>query len=159
MAGRSDPTTSYRVDSATLADLDEIMAIERSSFSAPWTPESIADEIERVWSIFRVLRDTEGKILAYLNFWVIHDEIHILNLATHPHHRRRGLALRLMVELLDEAQRSASSEIHLEVRSSNFGAQQLYEGLQFTRIGVRKGYYADSGEDALIYARRLTSPE
>ena len=159
MARKPTTAPTYLIEPARLADLDEIMEIERESFTAPWTPESIADEIKRPWSIFRVLRNDEGRILAYLNFWVIREELHILNIATHPDHRRRGLALLLMDQLLEDAQRSASTEILLEVRQSNIGARQLYEGLKFTRIGVRKAYYGDSGEDALVYTRKLTSLE
>ena len=140
---------------ATPAELDEIMVIERASFAAPWTAESIGAEITRPWSIFRVLRNEDGQLCAFLNFWVVYDKLHILNLATHPDHRRRGYARTLMRMLLDEAQRNEVKEVALEVRRSNDGAQQLYESLDFYRIGVHPGYYGDGGEDAIQYARNI----
>ncbi|MFC1482382.1 ribosome biogenesis GTP-binding protein YihA/YsxC, partial [Myxococcota bacterium] len=104
LLGPADPRVfapgdaSLRSAAATPADLDDIMAIEEVSFSAPWSRGAIAEEIQRPWSIFRVLRDDEGRLLAYLNFWVIHAEIHLLNIATHPEHRRRGCARLLLDE-------------------------------------------------------------
>lgn len=143
------------ITAATPEELDEIMAIERSSFNAPWTAESIADEIVRPWSIFRVLRDADGRLCAYMNFWVVYDELHILNIATHPEHRRRGYARTLMEDLLEEAQRNEVTEIVLEVRRTNQEARLLYESLGFTRIGIRPRYYGDSGEDAIVYTLRI----
>ena len=140
---------------ATPEDLDAIMAIERCSFSAPWTAEAIADEITRPWSIFRVLRNADSQLCAYLNFWVVYDTLHILNIATHPEHRRLGYARTLMEELIAEAQKNAVTEIVLEVRRSNQEAQHLYESLGFDRAGVDPGYYGESGEDAIKYARQM----
>lgn len=157
--GAAAPEGAVTIAAATPADLDEIMAIERASFAAPWTAESIAEEIGRPWSIFRVLRNGEDHLCAYLNFWVVYDELHILNIATHPDHRRCGHARRLMEALLAEAERNAATEIVLEVRHTNEAAQRLYESLDFFRIGVRPGYYGDSGEDALVYTLKITSPE
>jgi len=153
--GAASDLARARVSLATPGDLDEIMAIERSSFAAPWTAGSIADEIARPWSIFRVLRNGDGALCAYLNFWVVYDKLHILNIATHPDHRRRGYALALMKELIAEAQNNAVTQIVLEVRRTNQVAQRLYESLRFARVGVSPGYYTDSGEDAIQYALRI----
>ncbi len=146
-----------RISPATGEDLAPIMVIERASFSAPWTAESIAEEIARPWSIFRVLRNGDDHLCAYLNFWVVYDELHVLNIATSPDHRRRGYARVLMQELLDEAERNAIQKIVLEVRRTNHGARGLYESLGFARIGIRAGYYSDSGEDAIVYALDLAA--
>ncbi len=160
MGATTPDVGEIRIATATPEDLDRIMAIERTSFAAPWTTESIAEEIARPWSIFRVLRNGEDHLCAYLNFWVVYDELHILNIATSPDHRRRGYARVLMEELLEEAQRNAIERIVLEVRRTNAGARDLYESLDFTRIGVRPEYYGDSGEDAIVYARQMqTSAE
>jgi [ribosomal protein S18]-alanine N-acetyltransferase len=146
---------AIRIATAAPGDLDRIMAIERASFAAPWTTESIAEEIARPWSIFRVLRDGDDHLCAYLNFWVVYDELHVLNIATSPENRRNGYARALMVQLLDEAHRNAVTKIVLEVRRTNHGAQGLYESLGFVHIGVRPKYYGDSGEDAIVYALEL----
>ncbi len=145
-----------RILRASQADLEEIMAIERASFTTPWSARSIADEIGRPWSIFRVLRDSRGQLCAYLNFWVVFDELHILNLATHPAHRRRGHARRLMEYLIEKAHDSAASEVVREVRRSNEAARRLYESLGFSAVGLRPGYYNDTREDAIIYGLKIT---
>lgn len=147
---------SLVIAKATPADLDEIVAIEQVSFRTPWSRESLADELDRPWSIFRVLRDPLGDVLAYLNYWVVYDEIHVLNVATRPEDRRRGYAQILLEEMIGLARRNGSREIHLEVRPSNAAARRLYEGLGFVQVGLRPGYYADSREDALLYQLRLT---
>jgi len=160
MQGRVPPHAGeVRIALATPAELDEIMVIERASFATPWTAQAIAAEIERPWSIFRVLRDRNDQLCAFLNFWVVYDKLHILNLATHPDQRRRGYARRLMEMLLDEAKRNEVTEIALEVRRTNKCAQRLYESLDFTRVGVHPGYYGDSGEDAIIYLRVIEAGE
>lgn len=148
-------TGQISIATATPEELDEIMVIERASFAAPWTAASMGAEITRPWSIFRVLRNGDGQLCAFLNFWVIYDKLHILNIATHPDHRHRGYARGLMQGLLDEAQRNAVKEIALEVRRSNEAARRLYESLDFVRVGVHPGYYTDSGEDAIMYARMI----
>jgi ribosomal-protein-alanine N-acetyltransferase len=126
------------------------VAIEERSFPTPWSRKALAEELRRPWSIFRILRGPRDEVLAYLNYWVVFDELHVLNIATHPDHRRRGYARLLLEEMVRQARRNAVREIHLEVRPSNRPAQLLYEAL-----GFRPGYYADTEEDALLYGLSL----
>lgn len=144
------------VTKATVEDLDAIEEIERVSFATPWSRQALAEELDRPWSIFRLLKGPSGELLAYLNYWVVYDEVHVLNVATHPAHRQRGYARALLDQMVRQARQNATSEIHLEVRPSNRAARRLYESLGFSQVGTRKGYYPDSGEDALLY--RLAFP-
>ncbi|OGP98856.1 MAG: ribosomal-protein-alanine N-acetyltransferase [Deltaproteobacteria bacterium RBG_16_55_12] len=90
-----------------------------------------------------------GKIVAYVIYWLLPDEMDIHNLAVHSAYRRQGIGKSLLQEVIDEARRNGSSRVTLEVRRSNEAAQRLYYSLGFVERGVRKGYYSDDGEDAL----------
>ena len=136
-------------------DLDEVLAIERASFSMPWSRGAFLYEIQqnRV-ARCRVMR-AEGRIVGYLCIWEIADEIHITNVAVHPLRRRQGIARALLGGLLAEAQARDLRLVVLEVRPSNKEAIALYESFGFRVTGRRRGYYYDTGEDALVMEARL----
>lgn len=132
------------------ADLDEVVAIERASFGTPWSRGAFLYEIEqnrvaRCW----VLRDGES-VVAYLCLWEIGDELHVTNIAVHPGLRRRGLARTLLSAILDDGRTRRLRSVTLEVRPTNEEARTLYESFGFRVVGRRRGYYYDTGEDALI---------
>lgn len=136
-------------------DVREVHGIVAASMPAPWTAEMILEELGRDWAHVWVLRDRgEGPILSVIDFWLVADELHVLNLATLPSARRRGYAERLMSEATDYARRHGASVLTLEVRASNQTAIALYQKLEFLPIGVRRKYYSD-GEDALVMMRSL----
>lgn len=136
------------------ADLEPVMDVERRAFKRPWSADLFLRELTHEWStiLLAVERDPEGRevILGFVIFWVVHDEIHVLNVAVDPPHRRRGVARALLSELMDRGRKEGLSLATLEVRKSNVGALALYEGLGFRRVGLRKGYYVDEGEDAIV---------
>ena len=136
-------------------DLDEVLAIERASFSMPWSRGAFLYEIQqnRV-ARCRVMRDA-GEIVGYLCLWEIADEIHVTNVAVHPTRRRQGIARSLLSGLLGEAQARDIRLLVLEVRPSNREAIGLYESFGFRVTGRRRGYYYDTGEDALVMETRL----
>lgn len=136
-------------------DIVEVHGIVAASMPAPWTAEMILEELGRDWAHVWVLRDEPGgPILAVIDFWLVADELHVLNLATLPSARRRGHAQRLMSEATDFARRHGASVLTLEVRASNQSAIALYRKLEFLPIGLRRKYYSD-GEDALVMMRSL----
>jgi [ribosomal protein S18]-alanine N-acetyltransferase len=131
-------------------DLDEVVTIERASFGMPWSRGAFLYEIEqnraaRCW----VLRD-DDRVVAYLCLWEIGDELHVTNIAVHPGLRRRGLARRLLGAILDDGRARGLRAVTLEVRPTNDEARTLYESFGFRVVGRRRGYYYDTGEDALI---------
>ncbi len=136
-------------------DLDEVLAIERASFSMPWTRGAFLYEIgqNRV-ARCRVMRQG-GSIVGYLCVWEIADEIHVTNVAVHPTRRRQGIARTLLAGLLAEAPARDVRLIVLEVRPSNREAISLYESFGFRVTGRRRGYYYDTGEDAFVMETRL----
>ena len=140
-------------------DLDAVLAIERASFSMPWSRGAFLYEIQqnrvaRCW----VMRD-EGEVVGYLCLWEVADEVHITNIAVRPDRRRRGLARTLLGGLLDEARQRHLRQVVLEVRPSNTEARTLYESFGFRVVGRRRGYYYDTGEDALVMEADLQAAQ
>jgi ribosomal-protein-alanine N-acetyltransferase len=95
---------------------------------------------------------------AYIVYWVVADEMHLLNLAVHPARRRQGIARALLTEALARVRTQGVVVVWLEVRPSNAAALALYQAFGFEEVGVRPGYYSDCGEDALVYALTWASP-
>lgn len=143
-----------------VGDLDEVLGIEQSVYSHPWTRGNFIDSLaagQLAW----VLRERlGGELLAYCVALRVLDECHLLNLAVARSHWSQGLG-RLTLQRLGEHEAGQGvRQLWLEVRASNTRAQQLYEGLGFTRQGLRKGYYPDTPaqrEDAIVM--RLDLPE
>lgn len=138
----------------TYLDLEQVCFIERKSFHRPWKPEGFRTEMEREPSLCLVLKD-QRKVCGYVIFWLLVPEIHILNIAVHPEMRRLGLAGLLMDYLFEYAGETNVAEIFLEVRASNMGAQTFYRQRGFIETGIRKNYYAEDNEDAILMTRRL----
>jgi ribosomal-protein-alanine N-acetyltransferase len=137
------------------SDLDEVVAIERASFSMPWSRGAFLYEMEQN-QVARclVMRDAT-RIVAYVCVWEVADELHVTNIAVHPRERRRGFGRQLLGAVLEDAGRRALRIVVLEVRPSNAEAIALYESFGFRVVGRRRGYYYDTGEDALVMETRL----
>jgi ribosomal-protein-alanine N-acetyltransferase len=135
-------------------DIRQIMDIENESFSTPWTEAAFLAEIHKLYSLSRVLMIGD-RLVGYLCMNLILDEGHILNLAVHPDFRRRGMATRLINEALTELKKKGCRFIYLEVRSSNIAAKQFYVQFGFRDAGLRKKYYANPVEDAVLMMRQL----
>jgi len=141
----------YVVANSTLDELDDVVEIERLCFPVPWTRQAFADELARPWARLEVLSHrATGRVVAFCNYWVVADEVQILNVAVHPAWRRRGLAARLVGHMVDQARRGKARVLSLEVRVSNHAAVGLYRRFGFREVGLRPKYYADNGEDALL---------
>lgn len=157
-ANRGD-TTGWTVRrAATAADLAAVEQLQQKTFTNPWNADSIRWELENT-DVARLylLQDAEGRTVAYCACWVVFDELHVNSLAVDPAWRRRGVARHLLHHVMAEAAASGVTSATLEVRASNEAARQLYEGLAFSVEGVRRDYYRDPREDALIlWNRRLT---
>jgi ribosomal-protein-alanine N-acetyltransferase len=135
-------------------DLDAVLTIEAESFSSPWTREMYLAELENVGVSFCYLaRDEVGQAVGFCSFWRIVDELHINNLAVLPGYRRRGIASTLLMFVLKEGIDLGARSATLEVRRSNEDARRLYERFGFAASGVRRGYYTNPVEDALVMWR------
>ncbi len=129
--------------------IDEILLIENSSYPNPWSRELLLNEFAKEVSL-RPALEFSGRIVAQSFSHLVLDELHILNLAVHPDFRRRGLGSALLGHLMSLAHSRGATHALLEVRTGNLPAQELYRSFGFEQVGVRKGYYADNREDALL---------
>jgi ribosomal-protein-alanine N-acetyltransferase len=138
---------------AGLADVAAIWAIEKVSYPTPWSRWSFLVELGHRNSHMLVAgppAPQPWQTWGYLIFWVVLDEMHILNLAVHPEYRRRGIARRLLAEGLAQARTLGAELAWLEVRPSNQAARALYKSFGFIEVGRRPRYYDDTKEDALL---------
>jgi [ribosomal protein S18]-alanine N-acetyltransferase len=147
-------------------EVDEVHEIERLSQPSPWPRSVFAEELAREWArvlarewarvvVVREREVGDPRVVAFANYWLVRDEVHLLNLAVHPARRRRGHARRLMDHLLEFARAHRCHYLTLEVRRSNTAAIGLYEAYGFRSVGVRPRYYQDSREDAIVMALEL----
>ena len=135
--------------------LDEVMHIE-STFAAPWTREMFLQELRQKEELsYSLVALVDGHVIAYALSWFVADEVHIVNLAVHPQWRRRGVARHLMREVFDCALLRGMVIATLEVRFHNQAAIGLYQSMGFRQVAIRKSYYADNGEDALVMLTEL----
>ena len=132
------------------SDLDGVVAIENASFTLPWSRNLFYKDLkENKHAHFFTLKD-DGKLVAYAGFWLMLDEINIVTIAVHPDHRSKGLGGFILEALLEEGRRQGANIATLEVRVGNAAGRKLYERLGFIQIAIRKKYYSDNGEDALV---------
>jgi ribosomal-protein-alanine N-acetyltransferase len=155
---------SIAIREMRLDDLPEVLAIDRLSFPNPWPERSYRYELteNRASTLLVADREEEGmrRVVGYLGYWLIVDEVHISTLAVHPDFRGQGIGRRLLQDGLHSARSRGAHMATLEVRPSNHAAIELYQDFGFVVVGRRAGYYRDSGEDALLMTlprlRKLT---
>ena len=138
----------------TAADIENVIALERASFQFPWSTRFFLDELQ-VDCARSILAEVDGRIVGYVLFWFLPEEVDIHNIAVHPDFRRQGIGRLLLEQVVDSARRQERLRVTLDVRFSNAPAQNLYRSFGFVIRGLRKGYYSDNGEDALVMALEL----
>ena len=136
-------------------DLSDVEALQRTAFTNPWGADSLRWELANT-DVARVyvMRDLEGRLVAYCACWLILDELHLNSLAVADARRRRGAARHLLRHVFLDAIAAGARSATLEVRRSNRAAQALYETLGFRVKAVRRDYYQEPREDALILWHR-----
>lgn len=138
------------VRTASLADLFAVEAIERKSFSDPWSRAALASELVADRLRLPLVAEQGGEPVGYLMAWRVADQLHILNIAVRADRRRSGVGSRLLAAAALAAHAEGMSEITLEVRRGNRSARTFYRRHGFAEVGVRPGYYPDTGEDAIL---------
>ncbi|KOO42279.1 ribosomal protein S18-alanine N-acetyltransferase [Priestia koreensis] len=131
-------------------DIDQVVGIEQLSFSTPWSKEAFVNELTQNQFSKYVVMEENDVIIGYCGLWVIIDEGHITNVAILPSHRGQGLGEKLMRKVMELSMEFGARTLTLEVRVSNHVAQSLYKKLGFEAGGLRRNYYTDSQEDALV---------
>ncbi|WP_234122291.1 ribosomal protein S18-alanine N-acetyltransferase [Clostridium hydrogenum] len=133
--------------------LREIMSIENLSFSIPWTKDAMEKELTNKFAKYVVVK-LDNLVIGYGGMWLILDEGHITNIAVHPEFRGIGAGKKIIEALIDVCKKNDISSLTLEVRVSNYVAKNLYTKFGFIEEGIRKNYYNDNNEDAIIMWKR-----
>jgi len=137
-----------------LSDIEDILVVEKLSFSIPWSRDSFEKEIvDNNLATYLVAKVNE-KAVGYIGMWKVLNEGHITNVAVHPEFRHQGIGDQLVSELLSLCEKENIDLVTLEVRKSNQNAIKLYEKHGFVAEGIRKAYYQDNKEDAIIMWKR-----
>ncbi len=148
-----EPARSLRIRKMTLADLPAVMVIENQAFSNPWSTEMVRKELTQDWSTVLLAEAStpEGWVVrGFAIFWLVADEIHVLNVATDQAWRRLGVGREVMNAVVRFAREHKCINASLEVRRSNEAAINLYKSLGFRAVGMRPAYYQDDREDAVV---------
>ncbi len=143
---------TLRFEALHEAHLPTILTIENEVNGSPWSERSFRNEIDHPHGLFRVALEG-GEVVGYGGVWLVIDEAHITNVAVAPGFQRQGIGRRLMLELLKAARDKGMACATLEVRAGNSPALHLYETLGFERTALRRGYYPDNKEDAVVMWR------
>lgn len=141
--------SEYTIRRMTLSDVDGVAAVEAATFPTPWSRDAFVSEMKNVAARYLVAEE-DGQIIGYAGAWIIIDESHITNIAVLKEYRGQGIGRALTAGLMQYLSNLGAAYATLEVRKSNTVAQSLYVSLGFIKLGVRKRYYEDNGEDALI---------
>lgn len=143
------------VRKGTAADVDDIERLEKVCFTDPWSRESLLHELEENPMSTYIVAEFDGRVIGYVGVWAILDEGHITNVAVSPDYRRMQVGSVLIRTMLEVTIEAGIQHHTLEVRAGNEPAQKLYQKFGFEEAGLRKGYYEDNGEDALIMWRHI----
>ena len=139
--------------------IPQVLDIERRVYPRPWTMTLFLSEIVQRSTRYYIVARARRKVVGYAGLMVFGDEAHVTNIAVDPGVHRRKVASRLLFALVTEARRRGATACTLEVRVANHAAQGLYHQFGFAPVGIRKNYYAETGEDALImWAEGLQTP-
>jgi [ribosomal protein S18]-alanine N-acetyltransferase len=154
------PPTPYILRPLTAADLPDVLAIDRQSFptakkEAVYRYELLQNQLAHYQALTRKEADDQETLLGFAGYWILGDEIHISFIAVDPSARGAGYGELLLLNMLYLALDHEASLVTLEVRRSNNTAQKLYQKYRFAEVGVRRRYYRDTGEDAILMTVEL----
>jgi [ribosomal protein S18]-alanine N-acetyltransferase len=140
---------------AASSDVRNISILEERIFPTPWSEESIRHDIEHNENALVAVAEWNGNFAGYLDVWQVVGEGQVNNFGVLPEFRDKGIGSQLMQYMMEWLLENGNLEISLEVRVSNEGAIRLYHRMGFRELGVRKNYYLDTGEDALLMSKSL----
>lgn len=143
---------------AEVKDVEAIAEIEKICFATPWSEDAVYKEITSNLIAHYIIGEIDGKVVGYVGFWQILDEGHITNVAVRPEFRGNHIGSALIAIMIEVGTSLGLTRYTLEVRSSNEPAKALYRNFNFKEAGLRKGYYEDNDEDAVIMWRDPMEP-
>lgn len=138
----------------TKDDIDAVYKVEEDCFVDPWSKDSIRKELKNDLARYLVA-EVDNQIVGYIGIWFVVDEGHITNVAVHSDYRGKKIGDKLVSEMVELCKENNLVAMTLEVRTSNVVAQNLYRKYGFKMAGIRKEYYSDNKEDAIIMWNQL----
>lgn len=148
---------SVRIRPAQTADISAIIKLEKSCFRKPWSDSAIEQDVSTNSNAYYFVGETitSHQVIAFAACWHMVDEAELMRIATHPDYRRNGLAEQLLIQVIQNAKAHQLHSMFLEVRPSNQAARALYQRHGFQILHIRRKYYDDNGEDAIIMSKKL----
>ncbi|MCP3028827.1 ribosomal protein S18-alanine N-acetyltransferase [Halobacillus sp. A5] len=133
------------------SDVEQVMVVEKATFAVPWNEDTFRSEVngENPYSNYYVIEE-DGHVFGYCGVWLIIDEAHVTNIAIHPDYRGKKYGEQLFRYSFEQVIEMGAIQLSLEVRVSNTAAQHLYRKFGLVPGGIRKNYYTDDGEDAVV---------
>ncbi len=138
------------IEDMAVEDIDAVQEVERASFPVPWPANAFRHELTQNKNAHYLVAREGEHIVGYAGLWLSLDEAHITTIAVLPDYRRRKIGERMLVSIFERAEKLGAEWLTLEVRASNLAAQRLYEKYGFRPAGIRRRYYSDNNEDAII---------
>ena len=138
------------IEDMRITDVDAVQDVERGSFAVPWPASAFRHELTQNKNAHYIVAKEGEHVVGYAGLWLSLDEAHITTFAVLPDFRRRRIGERMLISLFERSERLGAEWLTLEVRASNLPAQRLYEKYGFRTAGVRRRYYSDNNEDAII---------
>ena len=146
--------SSITIFKAGLCEASEIAKIEQECFSVPWSQKAVEEFIENPLCVMLAAKD-EDRLVGYVGFYIVAEDCDIANVAVTKSYRGQGIAISLINHAIDYAKSKNVSNMMLEVRESNTPAIKLYEKLGFATVGIRKNYYTQPKENALLMTKTI----
>lgn len=141
---------SFEIRKMTEADVPAVGELDRLSFTLPWPERSFQFEVTSNPASRCLVAEVDGRVVGAVVAWLLVDELHIATLATHPEFRRQGIAQALLTAVLRRGAQEGAVSSFLEVRAGNLAAQALYRKFGYEATGLRRRYYRDNDEDAIL---------
>lgn len=142
-----------KIEKMQKSHIDEVLEISKHSFATPWSKDSFINELNNLFANYLVAI-YNNKVIGFIGTWIILDESHITNVAVHPNFRKMGVGKELLSSLIKHSISKGANAFTLEVRESNTAAKHLYKSFGFIEEGIRKNYYEDNKENAIIMWKR-----
>ena len=149
--------STLTIRQAKLYDVPALARIERDSFLYPWSVEQITHDITQNSRAYVAVAELDGETAGYADMWIVADEAQLFNIAIAPQFRGMGIGSILLRYMIEKAEAAGCRSMNLEVRRSNTPAFSLYRKSGFKESGVRKGYYAEDYEDAVLMDREISA--
>lgn len=146
---------SFQIEPMTFKDIDGVLKVEEKCFKTPWSRNAFLCELKNSRIAHYIVAKFNGKVIGYCGIWLIIDEAHVTSVGVHPEYRGFGVGKLLLKTIITIAKSYKAKTMTLEVRKSNYIAQNLYFKMGFIPNGIRKNYYSDNREDAIIMTKNM----